>query len=219
MNLSQENFLSKKSSSSDIMKKKDDLSKHKVLFKIIDFLLEECSDADKADLKADIFINVCKFLREFYNCTESMILPGKTFETLTKLLCIFDKMSMDKFETLVDTLLQPLKQLNTGPEDGQRGDDSHRHKKQQEVRSLKPLTSSFIELINFLDKPVKYRLLIEVTISLLAVILNNKVTKEYKKCKPKLIQFLSTVLRQSDTVWKMCLKFEDKYTGIATIKE
>jgi hypothetical protein len=201
------------------MKRKDDVMKHKVLTKIIEFLLEECADADKPDLKADIFINVCKFLREWYNCTETMILPGKTFETLSKLFAIYDKMSLGKFEALLEALLQPLKQPSMSQDEALRGDETHRNKKLVEVRSLKPPSSSFIELINFLEKPAKYRLLIEVTTALLDVILKANNSKDHKNSKPKLIQFLSTVLRQSDTVWKMCLKFEDKYTGIATIKE
>lgn len=201
------------------MKKKDDISKHKVVNKIIDFLLEECSDADRADLKVEIFINVCKFLREWVNCTETMTMEDKTFDTLIKLLGIFDKMSISKFEMLIDAMLQSLRPSGSMYEDNYRSEEGSRTRKQTDSRASQTAGICFIDLISSADPIIKHPLLTHVAIALIDVILKVNVSRDYKALKPRLILLLNKVLKQSNTVWEKCTKFEDKYTGITTIKE
>lgn len=195
------------------MVKKDDLTRFKIMTRIIEFLLEECSQIEKGNLKVEIFMNVCNFLREWYRCTENMILPNKTFESLTMLFRIFDQIDNSVFISLMDLMLKPLHQHQMNYPSRTVLKDMPR------ITDTKKEIASFIELINFIEKPLKYKPLIDVTIALLEGILECNKVPELKARKPIMIQFLSTVLKQSETFWRMCLKYEDKYNRIAAIKE
>lgn len=197
------------------MVKKDDYSRFKIITKIVDFLLEECSQIEKPNLKVEIFMNVCSFLREWYRFTETMILPTKTFECLTMLMSISQQIDTAVFVGLVDLMMKPLyqHQLNYPSRTVLRD--------MPKVRSSegKKEVASFIELIHFIDKPLKYNVMIDVTIALLETILQCNKVAILKSRKPILIQFLSAVLKQTEHFWRMCLKYEDKYNYIAAIKE
>ena len=177
------------------MMKKEDDSKIKVITKIIDFLLEEVLQIDKYDLKVEIFINVCNFLKEWYIRKEDVILPEKTFDCLNTLMNAFKQIGIKTFIELIAFVLKPS------------------------IDEENDKTFTLIDLINFMDKPMKRKILIELMKAVLSAVLGSNRSEEYRAVKPILIKLLSQVLIQSNTVWNMCLKYEDDYKNISAIKD
>jgi hypothetical protein len=176
------------------MNKKDDDSRVKVITKIVDFLLEESLQIDKHDLKIEIYVNVCKFLKEWYIRREELILAEKTFECLIKLISSFEQTSSKMLVYLIDFMLK--KELDY---------------------TEKPYT--MIDLVNMMEKPKKRRYVIDLMMAVLAAVLAAHRSEKLRPLKPILVKLLSEVLVQSNTVWNMCLKYEDDYKQISCIKD
>ena len=135
-----------------------------MIAKIVDFLLEECIHIESYDLKVEIFINVCKFTREWFKRYLTVVQGEKLFECLTKLIMNFNLISIRPFTELIDILLRlpndvkviVVQQLKL-PEDAER-------------RGV-----TFIELIHFIENSKKQGILVEFSYAVLhAIMLANR---------------------------------------------
>ena len=189
--LSNESFTRKLSS--DIFYKINDGNKTKVMTKIVDFLLEECYMIDKPDLKVEIYENVCKFIKGWYQSKKECIMVEKTIDLLIKLIDKFKEISSKVLINLIDFMLQLVeKNMNT-----------------------------FIDFIDKIDRQKKHQLLIELDISILNAILAciEPKNEDLKLLNLSLIKLLCCSLMQSKTIWKMCLEYEEDYGKISSIQD
>lgn len=198
------------------MIKNNDFPRLKVMSKTIDFLLEECNQIENCNLKVEIFMNVISFLREWYRHTSSMILPVKTFECLTMLCSIFNQIDFNVFVSLIEHLMKPLQvdqYSYQSPGSTRDTPRSNHHHSDIDIKANK-----FIELINFIEQPQKFKSMIELAITLLENVCRCGYPEEMKTRKPFLLNVLAELLKQSDSFWTMCLKFEDNVARISAIK-
>lgn len=196
------------------MIKKDDLQRFKSLTKIVEFLLEECNQIEKGNLKVEIFVSTCRFLREWYRYTSNMILPVKCFECLIMLLQNSEQIGTKAFVDLMDIILKPISHL-----DSMQPPNGNKEFLRQLSMCNDQKISNFIDMMNFIDKPHKYRVIAELSCTLIDTIFKCSFASDMKPRKPLLMQALNSVLKQSKSFWNDCLKYEDKYTNLSAIKK
>lgn len=180
------------------MLKRNDPSRPRVIEMIIDFLLEESIQIEKPDLKVEIFLNVCRFQREWIITAETYILPEKMFECFLKCFSLYSEISSNLYIQMLDMILRPI---NAG------------------------VTNSIclIDGVNYISDQERKRNTIMVIMQNILQLLEDEfegdISEQSRSIKPMIIKLFACVSVQSDTIWSKCLKFEDEYNSISDIKE
>lgn len=160
---------------------------------MVEFLLEECFQIDKPDLKVELFTNVASFLKEWILNPNSgdLQVPERTFECLSHLLKIFDNVTPSVLLDMVNVFIEDADQVD----------------------------GCFMDEIDTAEKTKRKKLLIDLMISNLAAVMKCHRMMVLKPLKEPLLRLLSQVFVQSNSIWNECLKFEEEYNAISSIKE